>query len=46
MSLNSKNKRWSDLSTEQRIGVVTLGTFQVALQIARSSTSGGGRAIR
>ena len=34
MSRNSKNKRWSDLSTEQRIGVVALGTFQVALQIA------------
>ena len=33
MSRNSK-KRWSDLSTEQRIGVVALGTFQVSLQIA------------
>ncbi len=30
----SKNKRWSDLSTEQRVGVVALGTFQVSLQIA------------
>jgi hypothetical protein len=28
------NKRWSDLSTEQRIGVVGLGTVQVGLQIA------------
>ena len=34
MSRNSKKKRWSDLSTEQRIGVVALGTFQVSLQIA------------
>jgi hypothetical protein len=29
-----KTQRWSDLSTEQRIGVVALGTFQVSLQIA------------
>jgi hypothetical protein len=29
-----KKQRWSDLSTEQRIGVVALGTFQVSLQIA------------
>jgi hypothetical protein len=34
VSRNSKKKRWSDLSTEQRIGVVALGTFQVSLQIA------------
>ena len=34
MSRNSKKKRWSDLSTEQRIGVVALGTVQVSLQIA------------
>ena len=34
MSRNSKNKRWSDLSTEQRAGVIALGTFQVSLQIA------------
>jgi hypothetical protein len=34
MSRNSKKKRWSDLSTEQRIGVIALGTFQVSLQIA------------
>jgi hypothetical protein len=30
----SRKKRWSDLPTEQRIGVVALGTFQVGLQIA------------
>jgi hypothetical protein len=30
----SRKKRWSDLSTEQRAGVVALGTVQVALQIA------------
>ena len=30
----SRKKRWSDLSTEQRAGVVVLGTVQVALQIA------------
>jgi hypothetical protein len=29
-----KKQRWSDLSTGQRIGVVALGTFQVALQVA------------
>ena len=34
MSRSSKKKRWSDLSTEQRIGVIALGTFQVSLQIA------------
>ena len=34
MSRRSKNKRWSDLSTEQRICVAALGTFQVSLQIA------------
>ena len=34
MSRSSKNKRWSDLSTEQRAGVVGLGTIQVGLQIA------------
>jgi hypothetical protein len=34
VSRSSKKKRWSDLSTEQRIGVIALGTFQVSLQIA------------
>jgi flagellar biosynthesis/type III secretory pathway M-ring protein FliF/YscJ len=34
MSRGSKNKRWRDLSTEQRVGVLGLGAFQVALQIA------------
>ncbi len=28
------SRSWSDLSTEQRVGVVALGTFQVSLQIA------------
>jgi hypothetical protein len=28
------SRSWSDLSTEQRAGVVALGTFQVSLQIA------------
>ena len=31
---SKKRQRWSDLSTEQRIGVIALGTFQVSLQIA------------
>ena len=35
MSRSSKKKpRWSDLSTEQRIGVIALGAFQVSLQVA------------
>ena len=35
MSRSSKKRqRWSDLSTEQRVGVIALGAFQVSLQIA------------
>jgi len=29
-----KKQRWSDLSTGQRVGVIALGTLQVALQIS------------
>ena len=35
MSRKAKKKqRWSDLSTGQRVGVIALGTLQVALQIS------------